>query len=135
MVPTQRALELAEPVKRVLAEVEAMLQPPNFEPSTANITLSIASTDYALRAVVVPFLSALRQRAPNIRIAVRPIDDERVPVQLERGEIDFALMTPETTPADLHARRFYDHRANLVPQQIGRAISQSFLRIVAQKLC
>jgi DNA-binding transcriptional LysR family regulator len=108
VVPTERALELAEPVKRVLGEVEAMLRPATFEPSTASLRLSLAATDYSLRAIVIPFLSALRLRAPGVQIAVRPLDDERVQVQLERGDVDLVLTTPETAPEDLHAHRLFD---------------------------
>ncbi|MBR0824428.1 LysR family transcriptional regulator [Bradyrhizobium manausense] len=108
IVPTARALELASPVRQVLGEIEALLQPRAFEPHTASFTLSLTATDYALRAVVVPFLSALRQRAPNIRVAVRPIDEDRMRGQFERGDLDFALLTPETTPPDLHVRRLFD---------------------------
>lgn len=110
VVPTARALELAGPVRRVLAEVEAMLQPAAFDPATSTLTLGIAATDYALRAVVVPFMAALRQRAPGMRVAARSIDDARVQAQLERGDIDLALMTPASAPAELHARRLFDER-------------------------
>lgn len=110
VVPTARALELAGPVKRLLGEVEALLQPPIFDPTSASFTLTIAATDYALRAVVVPFLEELRPRAPRIRIAVRTIEDSQVHGQLERGETDLALLTPETTPPDLHTRRLFDER-------------------------
>lgn len=108
VAPTQRALELAGPVKLVLSEIGALLQPPTFEPATASLTLSIAATDYALRAIAVPFLSALKRRAPHIRVAVRPIEDDRLQAQLERGDLDLALTTPESTPPDLHARHLFD---------------------------
>lgn len=108
IVPTLRALELAGPVKRVLAEIGALLQPQAFEPASADFTLSIAGTDYALRSVIVPFLTALRQRAPGIRLAVRPIEGAQIQTQLERGELDLALMTPESTPQHLHTQRLFD---------------------------
>lgn len=110
VVPTLRAQELAGPVKRVLGEIEAMLRPAEFDPATASFTLSIAATDYSLRAVVVPFLRELRQRAPGIRVAVWPIEDGRVQTQLERGDLDLALLTPGSTPPDLHARRLFDEQ-------------------------
>ena len=110
IVPTLRALELAGPVKQLLGDVEAMLRPPVFDPATASVTLTIASTDYALRAVVVPFLSALRTQAPGIRVAVLPVDDQRLPTQFERGDIDLALITPESTPAGSHSRRLFDEQ-------------------------
>lgn len=86
MVPTLRAQYLAAPVKQLLIDIENILQPQAFDPATASMTLTIASTDYALRAVVVPFLRALRVKAPSIRIAVQPIDSQQLLSQLDRGE-------------------------------------------------
>lgn len=110
IVPTARALDLAEPVRRILDEAEALLQPQSFIPAEATFTLSISATDYAQRAVVVPFLTALHAQAPGIRISVCCIDLSKLHDQLERGDVDFALMTPETVPADLHTRRLFDER-------------------------
>lgn len=108
IVPTLRALELAQPVKTILADVNSLLLPKNFNPADAEMTLTITATDYALRAVVVPFMAALRTEAPGIRVAVLPVASDRLYSQLERGEVDLALITPDTTPPDLHARRLFD---------------------------
>ncbi|MDV5140355.1 LysR family transcriptional regulator [Chimaeribacter arupi] len=108
IIPTPRALALALPVEKILADIDALLQPQAFTPATSEMTLTIASTDYALRAVIVPFLSHLRAQAPRLRIAVRPVDNQSLLAQLERGELDLAIVTPEVTPADLHARRLFD---------------------------
>jgi DNA-binding transcriptional LysR family regulator len=108
IVPTTHALALAAQVKRVLSEVEAMLQPASFDPALATLTISIAATDYAQRAVLVPFLAVLRARAPGIRVSVLPANPELVQTQLERGELDLALMTPETTSPDLHSQVLFD---------------------------
>lgn len=108
IVPTLRATELAGPIKQILADVESLLLPTCFDPSTAQFTLSIAATDYALQAVVVPFLAKLQPRAPGIRVAIRPVEDDRIQGQFERGDLDLALMTPEAALPDLHARRLFD---------------------------
>ncbi|WPP01661.1 LysR family transcriptional regulator [Pseudomonas sp. HR96] len=110
MVPTARAEQLAEPVKRLLGEIETMLRPAAFDPATASMTLVIASTDYALRAVVVPWLGSLRLRAPNIRVAVQPVDHRELHGQLDRGDVDMALLTPETTAPGLRASDLFDER-------------------------
>lgn len=128
ITPTARALELESPLKQILAEIEAMLQPPSFDPALADMTLTIAATDYALQAVVVPFLSELRRQAPGIRAIVLPVQHERLVGQLQRGDIDFALITPDTTPPDLHARRLFDERYVCVmradhPDATGNALS------------
>jgi DNA-binding transcriptional LysR family regulator len=108
ITPTAHAQRLAAQVKRLLREIEDMLQPASFDPANATLTFAIAATDYAQRAVLVPFLAQLRLRAPGIRVAVLPVDGEQVQGQLERGELDLALMTPDTTPPDLHSQRLFD---------------------------
>lgn len=108
IVPTLRAQELAGPVKQILSDVEALLQPATFDPLSARFTLSIAATDYALQTVVLPFLVHLRTRAPGIRVALRPVEDASIQAQFERGDLDLALMTPESALPDLHARRLFD---------------------------
>ena len=108
IVPTLRAEQLAIPVKQLLADVEGMLQPQAFDPLTANMIVKLASTDYALRAIVVPFLSALRQLAPNIRVSVLPIDNQGLQLQLDRGDIDLALVTVEAAASGLHAKLLFE---------------------------
>lgn len=106
--PTLRALEMAGPIKQILVDVEILLRPTAFDPKTASFTLTLAVTDYALQAVVVPFVTKLRRYAPGIRVATRPVDNDRVAQQFERGELDLALMTPDSAPLDLHSRRVFD---------------------------
>ncbi|WP_109126015.1 LysR family transcriptional regulator [Dyella sp. C11] len=110
IAPTLRALELAGPIKQILGDVETLLQPAAFDPAKADMALNVAATDYALQVVVTPFLAELRRLAPGIRVAVVPVQDPRLHVQLERGDIHLALVTPESTPPDLHARRLFDER-------------------------
>lgn len=108
VIPTMRALQLAAPVRQVLAEVETLLQPAAFVPEQATFTVSLAATDYALQAVAVPFIARMRQRAPGIRIAIRSSEDSHIISRFERGELDLALMTPQSAPPDLHSRRLFD---------------------------
>ncbi len=110
IVPTIRALELAAPLKQILGEIDVLLRPQAFDPATAELTLTIASTDYALQAVVLPFLEALRRKAPGVRVAVVPVQDALLQTQFERGEIDLALVTPDSALPELHARRLFDER-------------------------
>lgn len=110
IVPTTRAEELAAPVKRILADIDVLLQPAEFDPLTATLTFTLAATDYALRAVVVPFIAALKVQAPGIRVRVVPVGSDRLVSQLERGSVDVALITPHTTPSELHSRALYEER-------------------------
>ncbi len=108
IAPTLRAQDPALPVKQLLGQVESLLQPPDFDPGTATMTLRIASTDYALQTVVVPFLARLRQGAPHLRVAVVPPQHLPVQERLERGDIDLALISPENTAPGLYARHLFD---------------------------
>ena len=72
MVPTLRAQALASPVKQLLADAEALLYPATFDPLQADFTWTMAATDYALKAAIVPFIAALKTRAPGIRVRVIP---------------------------------------------------------------
>lgn len=110
MVPTLRAQQLALPVKQLLADVEVMLQPPAFDPLTARMLIKLASTDYALRVIVVPFLSALSQRAPHIRVAVLPLEDQELQVRLDRGDIDLALVSAGALASGLRSESLFDER-------------------------
>lgn len=110
MVPTLRAQQLAPAVKQILNDINALLQPAQFTPQSAELTFTLAATDYALKAVVVPFIAALKLRAPGIRVRVIPVEPERLSAQFEQGKIDLALLTPGTTPGDLHSRTLYEER-------------------------
>lgn len=134
VVPTQRALELNAPLKQVISEIGALLQPQDFDPLTASFTFTIAATDYALRAVALPFIGALKQQAPHIRIALLPIDDQQVQVQLERGEIDLALLTPESTHPDLHAKNLFEERYVCVLRQ-GHPAMVGRTQLTVNQLC
>jgi len=108
IVPTVRAEALARPIKQLLADVEGMLQPGAFDPLSAEMTIKVAATDYALRAIVVPFLSALHQHAPNIKISVLPVDDQLLQVQMDRGDVDLALVATEAVAPGLHTQWLFD---------------------------
>jgi DNA-binding transcriptional LysR family regulator len=106
--PTLRALALAAPIKRILAEAAQLLQPERFEPAQAQFTLSLAATDYALRAVVLPFITALRLKAPGIRVAVQTVDDSHMLARMESGTLDMALLTPQSAPPQLHCKSLFE---------------------------
>ena len=70
VLPTPRADALRSPVKALLADVEALVQPETFDPATADVTISISANDYMQLALIVPLVAKLRERAPGIRVAV-----------------------------------------------------------------
>lgn len=105
--PTDRALALISPVREMMADITRMLQPAEFDPKTAEISISIASTDYGLATIVTPFLIELKRHAPNIQIALFPIQDNQVQTRLEQGKLDIALMDAGHLQTELHKHTLY----------------------------
>lgn len=107
LLPTPRALALAEPLRHALSQIETLVQPAAFDPGATKGTLRIAATDYAQTAMLLPLLQVLRQHAPALRVAVRPVEAGFAD-DLAGGKLDIALVTPEMAPDNLRARKLFD---------------------------
>lgn len=104
MIPTARAESLVPAVKTALATLEQLVHPEiEFDPGTAKLTVSLAAIDYVQAVVLPPLLSYFEQTAPLMRVAVKPINVNQLAQQLERGELDLALMPQGNAPASLRS--------------------------------
>lgn len=91
MVPTERALALAEPVRRGLLELQsALLSVEDFDPATARRRFTIGSTDYADFVILPRVLDHLARHAPGITLRIEPLGDRMVE-SLEDGTIDLVM--------------------------------------------
>ncbi|MFJ3776318.1 LysR family transcriptional regulator [Streptomyces sp. NPDC090075] len=70
MVPTERALSLAEEITSLLRQVETMLEQRPFDPATAVGNLRITATEGATMAVLTDALADMPTAAPSITIDV-----------------------------------------------------------------
>lgn len=134
IIPTARAQALAAPLQHVMREVGTLLQPSTFDPSTAQQTFTIAATDYALRVIAVPFLLALKQQAPHVRVALVSAEGALLHTQLERGEIDLALVTPDDAFPELRARTLFDERYVCALRE-GHPVLQGGTRLTLDQFC
>jgi LysR family transcriptional regulator, mexEF-oprN operon transcriptional activator len=92
MQPTTRALGLAAPVGRVIADIrQSVLANRTFKPDQAELTFQVGATDHSELAILPGVLTVLRSSAPKVRLAVKPIDRDRLPAMLESGAIDLAV--------------------------------------------
>ena len=115
MTPTAKAVELLDPLRHALDQVRATVAShTNFDPAKAELTVTIACTDYLQAAVVKPLAVELRTRAPGVRVALRNLDLPQLEVQMARGDVDLALMTPEVAPLSLRTRHLFDERYVLI---------------------
>jgi DNA-binding transcriptional LysR family regulator len=91
MAPTERALELAGPVRELIEGTRLLLVPPTpFDPATDAWTARIAMSDET-RAWLLPLLLArLRAEAPRVDLRVRALTQASTAAG-RTGEIDLAV--------------------------------------------
>ncbi|TDQ57978.1 LysR family transcriptional regulator [Mesocricetibacter intestinalis] len=108
IIPTERALALAEPVKRILCEIDALVQKPDFVPAELNMSLRIAATDNGFNHILPAFSHRLRQIAPNIRLATFSIQGRPIEAMLEKGELDLIICSDLALPPNVRYRKLYN---------------------------
>src|SRR3984893_17796968 len=93
MLPTPRAEQLAEPLRRALNDMQLALEPESFVPSEASRRFEVAANNYA--AVVLAPAARIEgvATAPEIRLDLRPSGLRDMPALLDRGEHDLAIGT------------------------------------------
>lgn len=135
MAPTAKALELLGPLREALDQVRATLATHrNFDPARARLIVAIACTDYLQAAVLKALVLELRKKAPGVRVAVRNLDLSQLEAQMERGEVDLALMTPQAAPLTLRSRHLFDERYVLIgrrnhPRLRAKITIEEFVRL------
>lgn len=107
MAPTERALALAEPVRRVLADIHDILQPlGEFDSRLSTRTFTIAATEYVAYTILPAFAKQLEALAPHIRIALVAPNHETMVRQMEAGALDLAILNETLIPEQLRSSRF-----------------------------
>src|SRR5579862_4085117 len=93
MIPTPRAAQLAEPLRRALNDMQIALEPEVFKPLEADRQFVIALNNYATVLLAPPLLMAVAAAAPGVRLDLRPAGQRDMAAPLDRGEIDLAIGT------------------------------------------
>lgn len=110
MVPTDRALALAGPLRSALAALERGLESPAaFDPAHAQRRFTIVTNDFVAFVMLPRLLERLSREAPGVHLQIRAWQEHHVPPDLERGEADLMFgFYPELPTAHLHAPMFED---------------------------
>ncbi|WP_437715691.1 LysR family transcriptional regulator [Sorangium sp. So ce448] len=133
MTPTRRALELQAPLHEALEGVRTVLAAgAGFDPATSELTVAIAASDYVQYAVLMPLAFQLRREAPGVRLAWRALDVAQLAGQVERGEVDLAVLTPELAPEHLRSRKVLDERFVVIVRRNHPLVSRT---ISLDQLC
>ena len=135
MTPTAKALDLLAPLRASLDQLRSTMQShKDFYPERAEMTVTLACTDYIEAAIVAPLVLALRSRAPGLRIAVRHYQPAQLEQQLQSGEVDIALVTPGTGHGHLRSCHLFDEGYVLIgrhghPSLQGNVSMEDFVQL------
>jgi len=111
MLPTPRALELLGPVRQVLDEIDAIVQPrAAFDPTAAKHTFTLSASDYVEYALLPKLVDYLERKAPGVRLEVMPLDLPLVVRQMESGDVDLCITGLQNAAPGLHVRPLYAER-------------------------
>ena len=97
--PTQRAVELAEPLRRALEEIERTLSfAQAFDPARSKLSLRIAFQEHAAYRLMPRLLACLHEHAPATKLDVCAYTarDDAISL-LDAGKADLAVGVPPTT--------------------------------------
>src|SRR5690606_21722497 len=94
MLPTVQAQALAEPVRRMLGELDQLLTSAAvFDPATSRRTFRIVASDYITASLIGPLLRQLTPAAPHVRLEIMLPCEEAAQLVVE-GQADLVI-TPE----------------------------------------
>jgi DNA-binding transcriptional LysR family regulator len=135
MVPTERALALAAPLRAALAQLEHGLGPSTpFDPATADRRFTLATNDFVAFALLPKLLARLSREAPGVRLQVRAWQEHYVPADLERGEADLMLGIFRKLPPRHHQTPLFEDRFVCVarrghPQVRGKLTLATYVKL------
>ena len=116
MQPTPRALEIAAPLRGMLA-VSDVLHSSNvpFDPNTSTREFKVLVTEVGMVNLVPPLMRELNRAGRHLRLMAVPLDSRLVSEKLEKGEADVALGAFPKEVGSLRRQKLYvDPYASIV---------------------
>lgn len=107
MTATTRALEIQPLIRKVLAEIDQVVQPTEvFHPTRSNRVFRIMASDYAEATLIPSVLGVLRREAPDVILDVLTPSDVTF-LDVEQGRVDMAINRFDTIPQSFHQRTLW----------------------------
>lgn len=120
VVPTERAMSLAEPVANLLEQVKSVISSAEpFQPGVSTRRFTVGAPDGVSAVFLPPLLETLSKCAPGIDIGIRELLPsagvrssgavwERALAELEARAMDIAVLPVDELPARFAAQTLYD---------------------------
>ncbi len=133
LIPTDRALALEKPVKRILCSINDLLQPIDFDPKKLQTTFKIAANDHDMQTIGLPFVLTLKKQSPLVKVSFLSFHQLDIQTMLERGDLDLILIDPVNSPESLHSRILYNEHYVCIMRKGHPAIKND--AITLDKFC
>lgn len=102
LIPTNKALQLAPEVAKLVQTMEGLFSPQEFDPSECRKEFTIAATDYVSEYILPKALADIYLMAPHICINVQNWDKETYQL-LKEGKVDLGTTIQDPNAKDMHA--------------------------------
>lgn len=109
VIATPRAEALSASVATLLADIDALVDFPGFDPQSTKRVFRVATTDYGAIAVMPDLVAAVAREAPLARIEVVPFSAE-IFRRLTAGDVDLALYSDEPVPSGLLTKALFQEK-------------------------
>jgi LysR family transcriptional regulator, nod-box dependent transcriptional activator len=109
MVPTPLGESLAEPVRRILLDIQSTLDAqPGFNPATSSRRFTLMMSDYVATVLMTELTRRVARLAPGVCFELLS-NNAQSPVEfLDRGEVDILIMPEDVTPGSHPKARLYE---------------------------
>ncbi len=102
LVPTKRAIEIADSIRRALDEINIVLQgAQSFDPRTSRRTFVVMMSDYTAGLLLPEVMRRITGVAPGIEISLLPMTPSQLQPSLEDGTCDLAFGYFQALHSDL----------------------------------
>lgn len=100
--PTEKALDLADPIRAALRQIEdALGGMGKFSPKRSGRVFRIGTTDHVAATLMPGLMAMLRSTAPKTSIIVRNLHRQEIVEQLEKGSVDLAITILPDAPTTI----------------------------------
>lgn len=109
IVPTARALLLADEARDLLQRLQSFAHLGAFDPARWQATVTVAANDLQRDVLLPPLLARLRIQAPNVTLRVLPSNVPSVDI-LRSGQCDLIISPRPPEGSDIMQKRLFEDR-------------------------
>ncbi|MEM9510295.1 MAG: LysR family transcriptional regulator [Cyanobacteria bacterium P01_E01_bin.35] len=111
MKPTARALELVEPIRIALKQIQVTIDGcSEFKPELSLRTFRVATTDLVVITLIPKLMQLIKKRSPNTRLIIQNINRRHLVKALETGETDLAITALPDAPPHIQRQNLFTER-------------------------